>query len=83
MSEETRTRVNENGRVVIPASYRKALGIEVGDEVVLRIEDDELRITTQRRRIQRAQRRARQRLKPGTSLVDELLAERRKAAKNE
>jgi len=81
--EETRTRVNENGRVVIPASYRKALGIEVGDEVVLRIEDDELRITTQQRRIQRAQRRARQRLKAGTSLVDELLAERRKAAKNE
>ncbi|MHB8216958.1 MAG: AbrB/MazE/SpoVT family DNA-binding domain-containing protein [Candidatus Sulfotelmatobacter sp.] len=81
--EETRTRVNENGRVVIPASYRKALGIEVGDEVVLRIEDDELRITTQQRRIQQAQRRARQRLRPGTSLVDELLAERRKAAKNE
>jgi antitoxin PrlF len=81
--EETRTRVNENGRVVIPASYRKALGIEVGDEVVLRIEDDELRITTQQRRIQQAQRRARQHLKPGTSLVDELLAERRKAAKNE
>jgi AbrB family looped-hinge helix DNA binding protein len=83
MTEETRTRVNENGRVVIPSSFRKALGIEVGDEVVLRIEDDELRITTQQRRIQRAQRRARQYVKPGTSLVDELLAERREAAKRE
>jgi AbrB family looped-hinge helix DNA binding protein len=82
MPEETRTRVNENGRVVIPSSFRKALGIEVGDEVVLRIEDDELRITTQQRRIQRAQRRARQYVKSG-SLVDELLAERRAAAKRE
>ncbi len=83
MPEETRARVNENGRVVIPSSFRKALGIEVGDEVVLRIEDDELRITTQQCRIQRAQRRARQYLKAGTSLVDELLAERREAAKHE
>ncbi len=82
MPEETRARVNENGRVVIPSSFRKALGIEVGDEVVLRIEDDELRITTQQRRIQRAQRRARQNAKGG-SLVDELLAERRAAAKHE
>ncbi len=82
MTAETRTRVNENGRVVIPSSFRKALGIEVGDEVVLRIEDDELRITTQQRRIQRAQRRARKYVK-GSSLVDELLAERRAAAKHE
>ncbi|MGA8761591.1 MAG: AbrB/MazE/SpoVT family DNA-binding domain-containing protein [Candidatus Sulfotelmatobacter sp.] len=83
MTTETRTRVNENGRVVIPSSFRKALGIQIGDEVVLRIEDDELRITTQQRRIQLAQRRARQHLKPGSSLVNELLAERRAAAKRE
>jgi AbrB family looped-hinge helix DNA binding protein len=83
MSTEARTRVNENGRVVIPSSFRKALGIEIGDEVVLRIEGDELRITTQQHRIQRAQRRARQYLEKGTSLVDELLAERREAAKRE
>ena len=83
MPEELRTRVNENGRVVIPSVFRKALGIEIGDEVVLRVEDDELRITTQQRRIQRAQQRARQYVKPGTSLVDELLAERRKTARRE
>ena len=54
MSSETRLRVNENGRVVIPASFRKALGINAGDEVVLRIEDDELRITTLKRRLERS-----------------------------
>jgi AbrB family looped-hinge helix DNA binding protein len=83
MEEETRVRVSQNGRVVIPASFRRALGIKVGDEVLLRIGDDELRITTQQRRIQRAQRRARRYLKPGISLVNELLAERREAAKGE
>jgi AbrB family looped-hinge helix DNA binding protein len=83
MSYEARARVNENGRVVIPASFRKILGIDVGDEVLLRIENDELRISTQQRRIQAAQRRARRHVKPGTSLVAELLAERREAAKRE
>jgi len=76
-------RVNENGRVVIPASFRKRLGIRVGDEVVLRIQDDELRITTLKRSIERAQRLVRKHVKPGTSLVDELIAERREAARNE
>jgi AbrB family looped-hinge helix DNA binding protein len=83
MERETRMRVNENGRIVIPAAFRKALGIEVGDEVVLRVQDDELRITTQQRRIHHAQQRAKKYLKPGTSLVDELLAERREAARDE
>jgi AbrB family looped-hinge helix DNA binding protein len=80
---ETRMRVNENGRVVIPASFRKALGINVGDEVVLRIEDNELRITTLKRRLERAQRLVRKHVKPGTSLVDEFIAERREPARNE
>jgi AbrB family looped-hinge helix DNA binding protein len=83
MSTETFARVNENGRVVIPASYRKALGIKPGDEVILRMEDNELRITTMKRRIERAQRRIRQYVKPGVSLADELIAERREAAKRE
>jgi len=51
--------------MVIPAAFRKAMGIEVGDEILLQIEDDELRITTQQRRIRRAQRRARRYLKSG------------------
>jgi AbrB family looped-hinge helix DNA binding protein len=83
MPPETRLKVNENGRVVIPAAFRKALGINAGDEIVLRWEDDELRITTMKRRIERAQRHARKYVKPGASLVDELIAERREAAKRE
>src|ERR1035441_6399700 len=65
MEQEAPLSINENGRVVIPAAFRKALGIKVGDEVVLRVQDGELRITTQQSRIQRAQRRARQYVEPG------------------
>jgi AbrB family looped-hinge helix DNA binding protein len=83
LQQEARTRVNENGRVVIPAAFRKAMGIKAGDQVVLRIEDNELRILTLKQRIERAQRLVRQHVKPGTSLVDELIADRREAAKRE
>jgi AbrB family looped-hinge helix DNA binding protein len=83
MNTETRARVNENGRVVIPASYRKALGINVGDEVLLRIENDELRISTLKRRLERARRRIRRYVKPGRLLADEFIAERRETAKRE
>jgi AbrB family looped-hinge helix DNA binding protein len=81
--KESLTRINENGRVVIPASFRRALGIRSGDAVVLRIENDELRITTLRQRLAKAQQLIRSHVAATTSLVDELIAERREAARRE
>jgi AbrB family looped-hinge helix DNA binding protein len=83
MDFNIRMRVNQNGRVVIPANFRRALGIKAGDEVLLRIENDELRITTLKRRLEKAQRLVRKYIKPARALADELIAERRKAAKDE
>lgn len=83
MKPKTRMRVNQNGRIVIPVSFRKELGIKTGDEVILQLHGDELRITTLKHRLARAQRLVRKHVKPGTSLVDELIAERREAARNE
>lgn len=80
---EVRLKVNENGRLVIPAEFRRALGIRAGDEIILIWKDDEIRITTMKKRIERAQRHVRQYVKPGVSLVDELIAERHEAAKRE
>jgi AbrB family looped-hinge helix DNA binding protein len=80
---EARMKLNENGRVVIPAQVRAALGIEAGDELLMRVEDEELRITTLKRRIERAQKHVRKHVKAGDSLVDELIAMRREAAKHE
>ncbi|HET8824476.1 MAG TPA: AbrB/MazE/SpoVT family DNA-binding domain-containing protein [Terriglobales bacterium] len=83
MASEVRLKINENGRVVIPASFREALGIRAGDELVLRLENDELRITTMKQRLERARALVRKYVKPGRSLVDELISERREAARNE
>jgi AbrB family looped-hinge helix DNA binding protein len=83
MKHQNWARVSADGRIVIPASFRKALGINLGDEVVLRIEDDELRISTMKARIERAKRLVRRHVKPGTPLVDELIVERRRAAGDE
>lgn len=80
---EVRLRVNENGRLVLPAAFRKALDIRPGDQVVARLEGDEVRITTLARRIERVQRHVRQYVKPGISLAGELIAERREAARHE
>ncbi len=55
----------------------------IAGEMRLRIEDDELRITSLKRNFERAQRLVRKHVKPGTSLVDELIAKRREAARNE
>jgi len=81
--EETHTRVNENGRVVIPASFRRALGINPGETVVLRLENDELRITTLRQRLAKAQQLVRAHVPPTTSLADEIIADRREAERRE
>jgi antitoxin PrlF len=75
--------VNESGRVVIPASYRKMLGLNGGGRVIFIVRGDEVRITTRRQMIEQARRRIRKYVKPGTSLSEELIAERREAAKRE
>jgi AbrB family looped-hinge helix DNA binding protein len=83
MGLQTRTLVGAKGRIVIPIEIREALGIDEGDKVTLQVEDHELRISTIRGRIRRAQERAAKYVKPGTLVSDELSAERREAAKHE
>ncbi len=65
MKGQRRARVGVDGRIVVPASFRKALGINPGDEVVLRMEDGELRISTMKARIERAQRLVRRHVHSG------------------
>jgi AbrB family looped-hinge helix DNA binding protein len=83
MEHQGRVQVGQKGRIVIPAEVRKAMGVGVGDSMVWSFEDDELRISTRRARLKRAQERARRLIPPGVSLADELLAERREEAKRE
>jgi bifunctional DNA-binding transcriptional regulator/antitoxin component of YhaV-PrlF toxin-antitoxin module len=79
---ESRARVNASGRVAIRVSFRKAGGIEWGDQLLMRLEDDELPISTFKARLKRAQDLVAQYIEPGTLLSEELIAERREAARN-
>lgn len=83
MELQARVQVGEKGRIVIPAEIREAMGIKVGDTIDLNLKDYELRISTMRNRIRRAQERARKYIPEGVLLSEELSAERREAAKKE
>lgn len=78
-----RARITEGGRVVIPAAFRRELGLEPGSEVILDVTDGELRIRSLHRAIAHAQALVRRHVPDGTSLADELIRERRKAARLE
>jgi antitoxin PrlF len=75
-----RVKVGSKGRFVIPAEYRKALGVEEGDELLVRFVDGEVRIGMPSSAIKRAQEMVRRYVPKGHSLVDELLGERRSEA---
>src|SRR4030081_147494 len=73
---QARTQIGEGARVVIPAAMRTALGLKTGDNVLLRLEDGELRIFTPHEAIRKAQELLRPYLPTDRSLADELIAER-------
>jgi len=52
--EDIHSKIAEGGRIVIPAGYRRALGLKVGDEVILRMADGEVHILTRRQAIKKA-----------------------------
>lgn len=79
-----RTKIGAGGRLVIPAEFREKLGLSVGDTVVVSCEDGEVRVSTVRERIRRAQARIAEYFGDDrTSWVDELIAERRREAARE
>ncbi len=80
---EIRTRIGRGGRVVIPAQYRRAMGVAPGDEVILVLEADGVRIVTHQQAVRRAQALVRRYVPEGRSLSEELLRERRVEAARE
>lgn len=74
---QIKTKLGDGGRIVIPAEYREAMGLHVGDEVILRLEGKELHIFTLKQAIRRAQELVHRYIPQERSLADELIAERR------
>jgi AbrB family looped-hinge helix DNA binding protein len=71
------TKLGDGGRLVIPAEIRQELGMKLGDRLLLLIEDGELHVITVAQGVERAQKLAAPYIRPGVSMADELIAERR------
>ena len=78
------TRINLQGRIVIPAECRAAAGINPGDELLIEVVGEgELRLRTRAQAIRAAQAIVARHVPKDRDLVAELIADRRAEAKRE
>lgn len=82
VEKQVSIQVGPQGRVVIPAEWRRALNISPGDSLVARIEDGRIVLETRENVIARIRKRFENAIKE-PSVVDELIAERREEARRE
>ncbi len=75
--------LGKNGRLVIPAQYRRKMGVAEGDKLILRFEDNALRVMTPNQALRSAQELVRRYIPEGRSLSEELIAERRRESGDE
>jgi len=82
LSKSVEVHLGRQGRLVIPAALRQILGFEEGDTLVAR--EEEGRLVLEKPAVVKQRLKARFAQVPrDRSLVDELIAERREAAKKE
>jgi len=74
---QIKIKLGEGSQIVIPPEFLQILGLEVGDMVILRLENGEMRIFTPQKAISKAQELLSEYLPDERSLSDELIAERR------
>ena len=75
--------MGKNGRLVIPVSYRRKMGVAEGDRLVLQYEDGTIRIMTLRQAVRFAQSLVRRYVPEQVSLAGELIAERQRESRDE
>jgi bifunctional DNA-binding transcriptional regulator/antitoxin component of YhaV-PrlF toxin-antitoxin module len=73
-------RVSDGGRIVIPSDLRQKYGIAVGDDLFWREGAEGLLLCSKKAAVHRIQAIAAKYKKPGHSVVDELIRERRQEA---
>jgi AbrB family looped-hinge helix DNA binding protein len=79
MSDTQTVRVGPKGRIVIPARLRAEIGVAPGDELVALAESGGVLLLPR----QAIKERLRRMMAGGASLTDELLRERREAARRD
>jgi AbrB family looped-hinge helix DNA binding protein len=78
-----RSRVDQSGRIVLPAEVREELGLEPGSSVLLVRDKEGVRLDTPDHALAELQAYFRSFVPDGVSLVDELIEERRAEAARE
>ena len=76
-------KIIDGGKLIIPASFRRKLGIDTGDTVVLEMDEDGLHVRSLSSAVRRAQEIIREFVPDKVNLADELIAERRVEAEHD
>ena len=70
-----KTKLGKGGRIVIPTEYRRELGVEPGDEIILHLDEEGLRLYTPAQAVARAQSLVRRYVPEERSLLEEWISE--------
>ena len=78
-----RATLDSFGRIAIPEHFRSALGVATGDELLMSIDGDELRLFTRAAGVRVAQGIVSKYVRAGDKLSAELMSDRRREAADE
>ena len=76
-------KIIDGGKLIIPAAFRRSLGFDTGDTVVVELDEDGLHVRSLSSAVRRAQQIVREFVPNEVDLADELIAERRIEAERE
>ena len=76
-------KMDRAGRLLLPQRFRSELGLADGSEVLLSLENGEIRLTTRAAALKKAQDALQQVRPPVEGVVDSFLADRREEALRE
>jgi len=79
----THGKIVEGGRLIVPAAFRKEMGLVKGDAVIMEMHGDELRVRPAKSALKRLREKLRASQPGGASVVDKFIAERRADAGDE
>jgi AbrB family looped-hinge helix DNA binding protein len=80
---DPRVQIWKEGRMVVPVKLRRALNIMTGDEVVVLLESDSIRLIPMQQAVNLAQKAVNKHEPKGISLVEELIKAQREEANTE
>lgn len=81
--EKVPVKIGEGGRIVIPSDYRKALQLNIGDELLLHLDHNRMILMTRKQAIAYVQERMSEYSTEGRVLSEELIKERKDEAESE